>query len=244
MIVAAAACPHPPLLLRELTGRDDVAAGLRVACLQALAAVLATGPEVVVVVGGGDRTQAPDPGGRMPVWRYGGAPGAGRDGSPAAGRDGSHEDVPGTLPLSVAVGRRLLAEAGCAVPVELHTIAQHAPADEVDRLAASLAGRAERVALLVLGEGSARRGEKAPGYLDARAFDFDAALTAALQGGDLAALRGLDPALAAELMVSGRAPWAVLAAAVQAESGRPRASLEYADDPFGVLYLVATWLLA
>ncbi len=61
---------------------------------------------------------------------------------------------------------------------------------------------------------------------------------------DLAALRGLDPALAAELMVSGRAPWAVLAAAVQAESGRPRASLEYADDPFGVLYLVATWLLA
>jgi hypothetical protein len=236
VIVAAAVCPHPPLLFRELTGRDDVAAGLRVACLQALGAALTTGPDVVVVVGCGDRTGPVDPGGRLPVWRYGGGP--------VAGRAGFAGDVPGTLPLSVAVGRRLLNEAGCAVPVELHTVAVDAPAEEVDRLAAALAGRPERVVLLARGEGSARRGERAPGYLDARAFDFDDALTAALAAGDLAALRGLDPALAAELMASGRAPWSVLAAAVQAEGGRPRASLEYADDPFGVLYPVATWLLA
>ena len=99
-----------------------------------------------------------------------------------------------------------------------------------------------RTTLLVLGDGSARRGPKAPGYVDDRAIGYDEHVTGALSRADAEALSALDPQLAAELMVAGRAAWQVLAGAL---GGRPAAGrLLHADDPFGVLYLVATWRCA
>ena len=61
-------------------------------------------------------------------------------------------------------------------------------------------------ALLAMGDGSARRSTSAPGYLDERAVPFDAAVEQAVRDGDLAALAGVDPALARELMATGRPP--------------------------------------
>ena len=52
------------------------------------------------------------------------------------------------------------------------------------------------------------------------------------------ALAALDPGLAAELAVAGRAPWQVLAAAA---CGDWAADLLYSDAPFGVAYHVAVW---
>jgi len=107
------------------------------------------------------------------------------------------------------------------------------------KLGADLAGRDARTALLVIGDGSARRGPRAPGHFDERAAAFDAAVERAVRAGDTGALRDLDPALARELMATGRPAWQVLAGAL--ETAAPvSVAVRYAGDPFGVAYLVAT----
>ena len=56
MIIQAALCPWPPLLVRELTGADPVLPELRAACAEAVAELLRDGPEVVAVAGPGPVT--------------------------------------------------------------------------------------------------------------------------------------------------------------------------------------------
>lgn len=98
---------------------------------------------------------------------------------------------------------------------------------------------ADRVGLLVLGDGSACRTVKAPGYLDERAEPFDAELARALGAADTEALAGLDAELCRQLQVEGRAPWQVLAGA--ARGAGLGGKLRYADAPYGVGYFVASW---
>jgi aromatic ring-opening dioxygenase LigB subunit len=105
-------------------------------------------------------------------------------------------------------------------------------------LGRELAGSADRVAMVVLGDGSARHTEKAPGYLDVRAAGFDEAVAAAFATGDVDALLGLDAGLARDLMVAGRAPWQVLAGAAAGRSWTMTSSMEI---PYGVAYHVAAW---
>ncbi len=95
--------------------------------------------------------------------------------------------------------------------------------------------------MLLLGDGSARRSERAPGYLDERAFSFDDDIAKALADGDATALAQLDVGLAAELMTHGAAAFRLLGLLAQGEPEAPRAVLGYRDDPFGVSYFVATW---
>ena len=74
--------------------------------------------------------------------------------------------------------------------------------------------------LLVVADGSARRTEKAPGHLDPRAAGVDDAIVTAIResaDGGLDRLLDLDAELCAELLVAGRAPLQVLAAAVGTE---------------------------
>jgi hypothetical protein len=136
------------------------------------------------------------------------------------------------------VGRALLDASSWSGPVALQGIAAGAPPAECARLGAALADGASTT-LLVMGDGSARRGPKAPGYVDERARIFDDRATRALSRADVGALAALDPDLAAELLVAGRAAWQVLAGALGQGSAAGRLLL--ADDPFGVLYLVLTW---
>ena len=106
-------------------------------------------------------------------------------------------------------------------------------------LGVELAAAADRVALLAMGDGSARHTEKAPGYLDERAAPYDDAVAAAFAGVDTAALMALDPGRAAELLVAGRAPWQLLAGAA---AGRGlTAEAPYFSAPYGVGYHVVTW---
>ena len=104
--------------------------------------------------------------------------------------------------------------------------------------AATSRASAPRVALLAMGDGSTRRGPAAPGYLDERAARSTTRCERAVRDGDMAALAGLDPDLARDLMVTGRAAWQVLAGAFA--GARPATEISYAADPFGVAYLVAT----
>lgn len=226
MLTAAALCPAAPLLARELTGTDPVVPELRQACREAADALVQAGPDVIVVVGAGERTRAWDPAtARLDLSRY--APGLGAP--PAASA---------SLPLPLGLGARLLDEAGYHGRRELQEVGADDAVSACAALGASLALTAPRVALLVMADGSARRGVKAPGYLDARSAGFDAEAGRAIRVGDLPALLALDPSLARELMATGRPAWQVLAGA--ANGGRAASVIRYDDDPFGVAYLVAS----
>jgi hypothetical protein len=145
-------------------------------------------------------------------------------------------DVPEPMPLSLLVGGWLTSGSVRSFVVVDDDLE---PAD-CAALGRELAESAARVGLVVMGDGSARHSEKAPGYLDDRAAGFDHGVADALAVADVDALLGLDPALARELLVAGRAPWQVLAGAAQ---GRPDPLAEGApfEAPYGVGYHVVAW---
>ncbi|HLL67590.1 MAG TPA: class III extradiol dioxygenase subunit B-like domain-containing protein [Micromonosporaceae bacterium] len=227
-LVAAAVCPQPPLLVPEVAaGAAIELADLRTRCDGAVAGLVAARPELIIAIGADGATgRCPPPyGGSLAPWglhRTVGSPG-------------------GALPLGLLIGAWLLSRcaAAKAVPVAYQAVGASAGPDECAALGAALAGEAERVALLVMGDGSACRGEDAPGSADDRAGPFDAAVAAALRDGDPDALLGLDPVLADELMAAGRPAWQVLGGA--GASRRWRAELSYAAAPYGVGYFVAGW---
>jgi hypothetical protein len=225
VIARAVLCPSPPLLARDLTGRAVVLPELRDACAAAVARLVKADSDVVAVVGAGAVTAPWDPDSRLDVSAYAPSGRAGTPGTPA-------------LPLALGLGATLLDNAGYAGPRLLQAVGDDSPRSCL-LLGESLAAVAPRVGLLVVGDGSARRGPSAPGHFDERARPFDTAVARAVSGGDMAALAALDPALARELMATGRPAWQVLAGAL---GGAVRdAEILYADDPFGVAYLVAVF---
>ncbi|MFC1434618.1 class III extradiol dioxygenase subunit B-like domain-containing protein [Streptacidiphilus sp. N1-3] len=230
MLVAAAVCPCPPLLVPEVaSGAAPELDGLRGACDTALGAVLAARPDLLWVVGPDAEHASFEDGGTGTFGPFG------VDLAVTLGRTGSTEP----LPASLSVGAWLLARAGWDGPAKGLAVPDYLEPDLCAANGVRLAESAARVGLLVLGEGSARRTLKAPGYLDERADGFDAAaargLATADSGGELSAM---DDELAFELMASGRAPWQVLSGAA---SGALDAELLYQDAPYGVGYFVASW---
>jgi hypothetical protein len=142
------------------------------------------------------------------------------------------------MPLSLTVGAWLVSR---ALGLRTDAIAVAVGPDFFRSPAAgaldSTAG--ERVGLVVMGDGTARRSRAAPGYWDERAEGFDAAVLAALAAGDSAALAALDLELAAELLCAGAPAWAAAGALL---SGAPMdAEVRYEEVPFGVQYIVASW---
>ena len=214
-LVAAAVCPHPPLLVPEVAaGAAGELDGLRDACDAAVAHLLRAAPDVLLTVGAG-----PEP----------------------SGAEIGRPDVP----LSLGVAAWLFERHGVSLSrLAGHTVHPGTSPEQCRALGRALAGPG-RVALLVMGDGSACRSEKAPGYLDPRAEAFDASVAAALASADAAALLALDPDLAAELLCAGRAPWQVLAGAMDGPgdgdlAGAWTGHLTYAAAPYGVAYFVAT----
>ncbi|MBF6174008.1 hypothetical protein [Nocardia blacklockiae] len=95
--------------------------------------------------------------------------------------------------------------------------------------------------VLVVADGAATLSTRAPGYLDARAEGVQAELDRALAAGDLDALSALDERLCAELDVSGRAAFQVLAGLFDADDAAPAVETLYSAAPFGVGYQVSVW---
>ncbi|MEV7987139.1 class III extradiol dioxygenase subunit B-like domain-containing protein [Micromonospora sp. NPDC085948] len=243
-LVAAAVCPHPPLLVPEVAGSAAPELdGLRASCDVAVRRLLAVDPDTVVLLGTGPVTGLID--------------------SPATGSLqpwGVDLDVPlvpgqpdrgAVLPLSLTIGAWLLsrhdarAHDARAHDARMSVTAVQVAADagpaELAALADEVGATGDRVALLVLGDGSACRGEKAPGYDDPRASAYDKGVATALAEADLDALLGLDPVVSAELKAAGRAPWQVLAGAARAAGGGWRGELLHDSAPYGVAYFVASW---
>ncbi|MFF2963650.1 class III extradiol dioxygenase subunit B-like domain-containing protein [Streptomyces sp. NPDC057963] len=236
MLVAAAVCPCPPLLVPEVAaGAAPELDALRDACSDALGVLAAARPDLLIVTGPADHAgRGPHPEGATGTFK-----GFGIDLDVRLGRvHGAVTDRP--LPPSLTVGAWLLARAQwAAAPVEGLGVGEPLETTRCASTGRDLAARAERVALLVMGDGSARRSLKAPGYLDERAEAFDAAAASALGSADPGALIALDASLAYALKAAGRAPWQVLAGA--AEGAGLGGQLLYEDAPYGVGYLVAAW---
>ena len=251
MLIAAAVCPHPPLLVPEMAGAaaselDDVRAAcdeavrrLRLAMINPVSPrpVDENAPDLVVVVGGHEQTH------RFGEGVYASFRPYGLEMTLSLGWGEAEE-----LPLSLSLGHwlllRALAQRQVLVTRLWHqAVAFDASLAECMTLGQELAEAGERVALLVMGDGSACRSVKAPGYLDARAGPYDATVARALGQADAAALAGLDPDLSGELQAAGRAAWQVLAGATgdNGESAFSGALLADAA-PYGVGYFVASWL--
>jgi hypothetical protein len=236
MLIAGAVCPHPPLLIPAALGAaaSDPPAELRKvtdAAAQAVALLVAAEPDLIAVVGGGpvDREYGPAAAGGLHDY-------------------GVHVTVgPGepVLPLSLTVGRWLLTRAGLIAgqrtspDVIFHAVDQYALPARARKLGIVLAERDRRVAVLAMGDASARQARDAPGKPDAAAQDYDYDLAEALAAVDTRWLGRLDPGRDRELMVAGRAAWQVLAGA--AEGVRMHGRLLCMSAPYGVTYLVAVW---
>lgn len=229
MLVAAAVCPHPPVLVPEMAGEAAPELdAVRAACDRAVERLAGAG--ALFVVGGGAETLLYGPGAYASLRPYG------FDWtSPAEPEDDAEE-----LPLSLTIGRWLLERQGIAAGARYQAVASDADPDACLKLGQELAKARGEVALLVMGDGSACRSEKAPGYLDVRARPYDEGVARALGDADTAALAGLNPGLSREVQAAGRAAWQVLAGAAGGAAGLTGELL--ADEaPYGVGYFVAAW---
>ena len=232
-LICAAFIPAAPLLVPALAGSDvGRDAGLRDAVRAVVADVAGSvqhGASALVVIGPAPETSA-----------YAGTWDFSRLGLQLRGAG------PGTLPVPLGIAAWFLDEVGGdeagALPREYVGVSDRAPAAACATLGRSLV-EGRDIALLVVGDGSARRDEKAPGYLDPRAADFDARAAAALASGDPEALLSLEPELAREILAAGRAPWQVAAGAAREDTppGGWSAEVLLEEAPYGVGYLVARW---
>jgi hypothetical protein len=215
------------------SGDDAAISELRAACAAAVAGLAAARPGLMVIVGRADRTAEYEPT----------AAGSLRDfGVPFSTGAG-----PPVLPLSLTVGvwlvRRFAAMAADATGprplrpprpplsppsppsplppwrLRLQAVAADLPTADCLRLGAELAALAPRVALLAMGDASARKAAGVHGAADPAAERYDAEVRAAFAAADPGRLARLDAALDSELMVVGRAAWQVLAGAAGAGDG-------------------------
>lgn len=266
-LVAAAVCPHPPLLVPEVAGAASAELDeLRTACDGVVARLLAAEPDRIVMIGCGPATETFDAAEHGAFHRYGIDRRVPLSPTDTADRTDAAALGPARLPLSLTIGAWLLGRAGTTLPRSAVAVAADEPADRCAALGAGLlhqdlfdtgpldpdlrgsvienapdGGTSGRLGLLVLGDGSACRVEWSPGYDDPRAEPYDQAVARALGGADTRALGALDAELSAGLKAAGRAPWQVLAGAVRAAGGPWHGELAYAAAPYGVTYFVASW---
>lgn len=213
MILAAAVCPHPPMLVPEVaSGATDDLAELRRACREAVVSLMKQGPDRIVVLGSGelDGDRDESAGGTFAAFGV----------DVQAGGDAIE------LPLSLTIGAWLLDDAGWSGARTYST-------GEPD-----ISGR---IALLVMADGSAKRTTTAPGFIDARAEGFDGAISSALASGEAGALADLNLAQGTTLWAAGTAPLKTMGRMTKDADITPH--LRYDTAPFGVGYFVAEWML-
>lgn len=228
-VLAVAFVLHPPALVPELCGGpvaefDDV----RAACAVAVDRLIASGPDLVWIVGTGASERwygAGDVGTLAGLGRPVRVELAG-----PAGPDASW------LPLALTVGTWLLDQGGYAG----ERLALSVPANLADQqlrdLAEDFVGPG---ALMVVGDGSARRDPDAPGTFHPAAGPFDDAVVAALRAGHAAGLTALDPQVGVDVQSQGVGAWRLAGHVLR--PARFAAEVLYGGAPFGVGYPVAVW---
>jgi hypothetical protein len=240
MLVAAAVCPATPLLVPEVaSGAAPDLDEVRAAAHSAVRRLTASDAELLIVLtadaGADDGAAAAPLAGSFRSFGVDLAVGAFADDQ--AAEPGPAEDCCGLL-----VGSWLLDQeppgpmrrAGCRIGARTAT-------DQCLEIGRELADQASRVALLVMADGSARRTEKAPGYLDPRAVGFDDETANILAAADAKALAAVDSTTASAVLMLGRAPLQALAGAAAVDTRPWHGDLLAYAAPFGVGYFVAVW---
>lgn len=232
MITGVAFCPQPPVLVPEVaSGAAAELDALRDACRAAIGTVCAG--RQPVLLGSAPRSQTHSPLARGSLAGFG-VPGELHLGAPTCGGD---LELPPALTVGAWLVRDALGPRSGARGFSVGPDFASSPA-AVELL--TLAETSD-VALIVLGDGSARRSSTAPGYLDDRAASFDAGVAAALRSGDGRELEKLDGELANELLAAGVPAWHAAAAVLPGLTYSAR--LSYDQAPYGVGYFVAAWTL-
>ncbi len=169
------------------------------------------GPDVAVSLGGPPGTSGPDPG----------------------------------LPLAVLIAGWLRGEVAPAALVRAQLLAAGSSPARCAEAGAELRAELDSVdeprAVLIVADGAATLSKAAPGYFDPRAEGVQTGLERALSAGDRAALLDLDPALCAELMLSGRAAYQALAGLFAGDPEPPVVAEWYRGAPYGVGYYGGLW---
>lgn len=199
-------------------GIADELTDVRDAALAAVRAVLAAGPDRVVVLGGGAG------------WDES-AGGTFRGFGPDVCAGGPHL----VLPPGLTVGAWLLDVVGWT---GARTYASELTAADSDAGATT----SERIGVVVMADGSARHRMLAPEWVDVDGRAFDATVAKALADGDAKTLAALDLALAEEYRAAGVAGLVALGQAC--EGARIVAQLRYDGAPFDVGYWVADWVVS
>lgn len=231
MLVALTVCPHPPLLVPEVSVAEPVwLADLRRLCHAAVWRLVESRPREIVVIGPGEGNRTYDSNAHGSLHTYGVDIASGGDNA-----------SPQRLPLSLTIGAWLLDQAGWFGPRRYLAVDDaDAPGDAAATGADLVAGESG-VGLLVMGDGSAKRSTTAPGYLDPNAAPFDRYIVDALRSLDGDALLAVDAVKADELWAAGAPAWHCLAGALSRARPRGQATVSYDDAPCGVGYYVVDW---
>lgn len=238
MLVSAAVLPHPPVLV------PDVAAGaahelesVRAACAAALERVRSADPDLVVLVGVGSERATFGPG------SVGSLAGVGVPARTAL--PGAPPQSAATLPLSLTVGSWLIGQLDDWPRLRAEAVPRTVSAGDAAALGQRWAAAAVRVAIIAMGDGAAALTVKAPGYLVDGARLWQKRVTQALADVDLDVIGAIDDEDASAYVAAGRPAWQVLAGAARVTtegSGRWRGELLADESPYGVAYVVATWV--
>lgn len=218
-LVSAAICPHPMMLIPDIAGDTDRKwRRLRDACLESVRrlnipifgggqAIAWNAPHLVVIVGGDDTTRSFDP-----ACAYGSLWSSGVRWNYGWGVD---SEDPQPLPLSLTLGYWLmlnsrLGDRGVIVSDgAFQAVDFGASSRECVELGRDLAGRAERVAMIVMGEGSTCLTAADWAWNAERGRLSDRHVLRALSDGDADALARIE----LHGTATGRAAWQVLAGA-------------------------------
>ena len=151
-----------------------------------------------------------------------------------------------TLPTPIMVARYLASRDIAAHPehAQLWTSARwittsgdgHAKA-----LGEQLAADGTCAGLILVADGAACHGPRAPRAQDARAQAYDAGVCAALASGQPSRLAQIDADLGDELGATGSQVWPVLVAAADAADAEGIGEVLWAGAPYGVGWAVASW---
>ncbi|MGZ4774013.1 MAG: hypothetical protein ACXVYW_01795 [Oryzihumus sp.] len=240
MVVTVAVLPWPPAFVPELMGRAaSELEPLRHAAdsaLRGLVAELRQHPDGQVVV------VAPGEPGEHEA--------AGEVSFSGFGRDARVPALPGAagavdpeLPTSMMVARYLTHRVSADEPdiAKLWAGARWLTVDAAGaaRLATELAGTDQPTAVVLLVDGAASHGPKAPRAEDSRAGAFDDAIAEALERGDRDALSAVDLDLAGQVGADGAYLWPVMAGATT--GGVWLGDVLFRGEPYGVGWTVALW---
>ena len=225
MITAVVFIPAAPLMCPDVDV-ESLLADERAVSIE-LIAELQQDAERIIVIGAGTSTTWFEDGGIGNTRGFGGV---------------SHYAI-GTgldeLPQSLTVGASVVSATGWAGEVQALVIDADTTIGQRQVLAKEVVANSgdQRTLIVAVGDGSATRTEKAPGYIQPDALDFDAAVVRAIDSVDRNALMAIEQSTADRLWCRGLPTWQVVAQAIDTAHG----AVVFESSPFGVNYFVASW---